>query len=91
VAKDPDYLLSLPQFPRIALSHPTPTGGKVWLGTALETGVSIRWGKPGAKGAVKYIPGMRCRKRNPVLELLNRTLQKLREGYDIVPHETVLP
>ena len=61
------------------------------FGTALETGVSIRWGKPGAKGAVKYIPGMRCRKRNPVLELLNRTLQKLREGYDIVPHETVLP
>ncbi len=88
VANDPD---SLPQFPRIALQQPTPSGGKVWLGTALETGLSIRWGKPGAKGTGKYFPNSRCRRRNSVLELQVRALAKLREGYDIIPSETVLP
>ena len=91
VQADPDYLLSLPQFPRIALESPSSTGGKFWLGAPLETGVSIRWGKLGAQGTVRHIPTRSCLRQNPVLELKKRILQKLHNGYDIIPHETALP
>lgn len=91
VQTDPDYLLSLRQFPRIALESPSPTGGKFWLGVALETGLSMRWGKLGGQGTVRHVSARRCAQKNPVLELKKRVLQKLRSGYDIIPHETVLP
>lgn len=88
---NPDHLLTLPQFPRIALESPSSSGGKFWLGVAMETGVSVRWGKLGTNGTVKHIPLSRCEKGNPVLELKARILSKLHKGYDIIPHETVLP
>jgi predicted DNA-binding WGR domain protein len=88
---NPDHLLSLPQFPRIALESPSTSGGKFWLGVAMETGISVRWGKTGTNGTVKHIPLSQCYADNPVLELKTRILSKLNKGYDIIPHETVLP
>lgn len=91
VQNAPDLLLSLPQFPRIALEKWNASGGKYWLIVAMETGVSIRWGKLGRNGTVKHIALSRCARKNPALELKERVLAKLRNGYDIIPHETILP
>lgn len=91
VQSNPDFLLQLPNFPKIALESPSPSGGKFWLGVAMETGISIRWGKDGAKGTVKHIPLIRCRNHNPVLELKHRFMDKMNSGYSIIIHETKLP
>lgn len=88
---NPDHLLTLPDFPRIALEAPTASGGKFWVGSAMETGISIRWGKIGTAGTVKHIPISQCNQKNPVLELKSRTLSKLAKGYGIMPNETRLP
>ena len=88
---NPDHLLTLSQFPRIALESPSSSGGKFWLGVAMETGVSVRWGKQGTNGTVKHIPLSECDKGNPVLELKNRVMSKIKKGYDLIPHETTLP
>ena len=88
---NPDHLLTLPQFPRIALESPSSSGGKFWLGIAMETGISVRWGKQGTKGTVKHFPLILCERSNPVLELKKRAMSKLNKGYDLIPHETTLP
>ena len=88
---NPDHILSLSQFPRIALEQSTPSGGKFWLGVPMESGVSIRWGKLGTRGTVKHIARSKCRDRNVARELLSRVLEKLHHGYNLIPYETVLP
>ena len=88
---NPDYLLALTQFPRIALESPSPSGGKFWLGVAMETGVSVRWGKLGTQGTVKHFPLTHCFDGDPSQELKRRVLEKINKGYDIIPHETILP
>lgn len=47
VQNDPDFLLTLPKYPRIVLESPSVLGGKFWLGVAMENGLSVRWGKMG--------------------------------------------
>lgn len=91
VQNDPDFLLSLPQYPRTALESPSASGGKFWLGVAMEIGVSVRWGKLGTNGTVKHIAIDQCKNKNPVLELKHRLLSKMSTGYTIIPHETVVP
>ena len=91
VQNDPDFLLTLPQYPRIALESPSPSGGKYWLGVAMETGLSIRWGKHGTQGTVKHIPIAQCGGNNPVRELKRRFISKMNSGYNIMTHETKLP
>jgi len=88
---NPDHLLTLPDFPRIALESPSSSGGKFWVGVAMETGISVRWGKVGTSGTVKHFPLAQCEQGNPVLELKKRALSKVHKGYDIIPHETTLP
>ena len=88
---NPDHLLTLSQFPRIVLESPSSSGGKFWLGIAMETGVSVRWGKLGTNGTVKHIPLSQCEKGNPVLELKNRVMSKHNKGYTLISHETTLP
>ena len=89
--QNPDYLLTLKEFPRIALESQSSSGGKFWLGVAMETGVSVRWGKLGTQGTVKHFPLTHCFDGDPVKELKRRVLEKLKKGYDIIPHETKLP
>lgn len=91
VQSDPDFLLTLPQYPRIALESPSVSGGKFWLGVAMENGLSIRWGKMGTQGTLKHFPLQSCKHNNPVLELKNRFARKIKDGYTIIQHETKLP
>jgi len=91
VQNDPDYLLTLPEFPRIALESPSASGGKFWLGVAMESGVSIRWGRAGTAGTVKHFPLAKCKNHNPVLELKHRFMGKINNGYTIISHETKIP
>lgn len=88
---NPDFLDKLRQLPRIALGKATLDGGKFWLGVITPNGVNLRWGKLGTNGTAKHIPCKQCQQRNSVLELKSRVLLKLRKGYDLIPHETVLP
>ena len=57
----------------------------------METGISVRWGKLGVNGTVKHIPITQCKNKNPVLELKHRLQNKMNNGYNIIPHETVVP
>lgn len=91
VQSNPDLLLTLPEYPRIALESPSTSGGKFWLGVAMETGISVRWGKSGTQGTVKHIPIVQCKNNNPVLELKHRFMSKMNNGYSIIQHETKIP
>ena len=91
VQNDPDFLLTLPEYPRIVLESPSVSGGKFWLGVAMENGISFRWGKLGTNGTVKHFPITQCKSKNPVLELKHRFMSKMNNGYNIVPHETKIP
>ena len=91
VQNDADFLLTLPEYPRIALESPSISGGKFWLGVAMENGLSVRWGKMGTQGTLKHFPLVRCKNNNPVLELRNRFARKINEGYTIIQHEPKLP
>lgn len=53
--------------------------------------MALRWGKIGTKGTTKAIKSDQCRKNNPALELKERILAKLNQGYQIIPHNTQLP
>lgn len=91
VQNDPDFLLTLPEYPRIVLESPSASGGNFWLGVAMENGLSVRWGKMGAHGTLKHFPLSKCKNNNPVLELRNRFARKINEGYNSIPTETKLP
>lgn len=91
VQNDPGFLLTLPAYPRIVLESPSASGGKYWLGVAMENGLSIRWGKMGTQGTLKHFPLDRCKNKNPVLELKQRFMNKINTGYSIMPRETSLP
>ena len=51
VQGNPDFLLTLPEFPRIALESPSASGGKFWLGVAMENA------EEQVKKAADYITG----------------------------------
>lgn len=91
VQNDPDFLLTLPEYPRIALESPSVSGGKFWLGVAMENGLSVRWGKMGAQGTLKHFPLDRCKNKNPLLELKRRFISKMNSGYNLNLQETRLP
>ena len=91
VQGNPDFLLTLPEFPRIALESPSASGGKFWLGVAMESGVSIRLGRAGTAGTVKHFPLAQCKNNNPLLELKDRFMSKIGKGYNLTPHDTRIP
>lgn len=91
VQNDPDFLLTLPEYPRIVLESPSVSGGKFWLGVAIENGLSVRWGKAGTQGTLKHIPIKQCKNKNPLLELKRRFMSKMNTGYNLNLQETRLP
>lgn len=91
VQNDPDFLITLPEYPRIALESPSVSGGKFWLGVAIENGLSVRWGKAGTQGTLKHIPIKQCKNKNPLLELKRRFMSKMNTGYNLNLQETRLP
>lgn len=91
VQNDPDSLLTLPEYPRIVLESPSVSGGKFWLGVAMENGLSVRWGKTGMQGTLKHFPLDRCKNKNSLLELKRRFMSKMNSGYNLNLQETRLP
>ena len=91
VQNNPDSLLTLPEYPHIVLESPSVSGGKFWLGVAMENGLSVRWGKTGTQGTLKHFPLDRCKNKNPLLELKRRFMSKMNSGYNLNLQETRLP
>ena len=91
VQNDPDFLLTLPEYPRIVLESHSVSGGKFWLGVAIENGLSVRWGKTGTQGTLKHFPLDRCKNKNPLQELKRRFMSKMNSSYNLNLQETRLP
>ena len=78
---DPGYLDTLPQLPKIILKN--EASSRFWRGEAFSYALELFRGCSGRSGRSMTIPADDCMDGNPVQELLERSLQKLAEGYHI--------
>lgn len=83
MSADPSFLSTCPSPPSIILEKSNPYGGKFWNGFAQPHGLSIRFGRHGTVGQGRLVEQDRCTNANPVQELMNRALAKIREGYGL--------
>ena len=81
---DPGYLDTLPQLPKIILKN--EASSRFWRGEAFSHALELLCGRSGRRGLT--IPADDCVDGNPVRELLERSLQKLAEGYHL---ESITP
>ena len=81
---DPGYLDTLPQLPQVILKN--EASSRFWRGEAFSHALEILCGRSGRRGLT--IPADDCVDGNPVRELLERSLQKLAEGYHL---ESITP
>ena len=72
---DSGYLDTLPQLPQVILKN--ESSSRFWRGEAFSYALEILRGCSGRSGRSLTIPA----DGNPVQELLERSLQKLSEGY----------
>lgn len=56
---------------------------KIWKVQGDNSGLRIQWGREGTCLQEKTFSPEECTQRNPVMELENRAIQKLREGYSL--------
>ena len=82
-ADDPGYLDTLPQLPQVILKN--EASSRFWRGEAFSHALEVLRGSSGRTGRSLTIPADDCVDGNPVQELLERSLQKLAEGYHIEP------
>ena len=78
---DPGYLDTLPQLLQVILKN--EASSRFWRGEAFSYALEPFRGCPGRSGRSMTIPADDCMDGNPVQELLERSLQKLAEGYHI--------
>ena len=78
---DSGYLDTLPQFPQVILKN--EASSRFWRGEAFSYALELLRGNSGRSGRSLTIPADDCVDGNPVQELLERSLQKLSEGYHI--------
>lgn len=78
---DPDYLDTLPQLPQVILKN--EASSRFWRGEAFSHALELLCGRSEGRGRSLTIPADDCVDGNPVQELLERSLQKLSEGYHI--------
>ena len=76
---DPGYLDTLPQLPQVILKN--EASSRFWRGEAFSHALELLCGRSGRRGLT--IPADDCVDGNPVRELLERSLQKLAEGYHL--------
>ena len=76
---DPGYLDTLPQLPQVVLKN--EASSRFWRGEAFSHALEHLCGRSGRRGLT--IPADDCVDGNPVRELLERSLQKLAEGYHL--------
>ena len=77
--------------PFVHLDKGTPSGGKFWGATATPQGLVLTWGRNGTVGQRVTVNPAQCVNHDPIQELLNRTLKKLREGYVLDRNSTFIP
>ena len=78
---DPGYLDTLPQLPQGILKN--EASSRFWRGEALSHALEGLRGSSGRTGRSLTISADDCMDGNPVSELLERSLQKLAEGYHL--------
>ena len=78
---DPGYLDTLPQLPQVVLKN--EASSRFWRGEAFSHALELLCGRSGRRGRSLTISADDCVDGNPVRELLERSLQKLAEGYHI--------
>ena len=78
---DPGYLDTLPQLLQVILK--IEASSRFWRGEAFSYALELFRGCSGRSGRSMTIPADDCMDGNPVQELLERSLQKLAEGYHI--------
>ena len=78
---DPGYLDTLPQLLQVILKD--EASSRFWRGEAFSYALELFRGCSGRSGRSMTIPADDCMDGNPVQELLERSLQKLAEGYHI--------
>ena len=78
---DPGYLDTLPQLLQVILKN--EASSRFWRGEAFSYALELFRGCSGRSGRSMTIPADDCMDGNPVQELLERSLQKLAEGYHI--------
>lgn len=78
---DPGYLDTLPQLPQVILKN--EVSSRFWRGEAFSYALELFRGCSGRSGRSLTIPADDCVDGNPVQELLERSLEKLSEGYHI--------
>ena len=78
---NPGYLDTLPQLPQVILKN--EASSRFWRGEAFSHALEILCGRSEGRGRSLTIPADDCVDGNPVQELLERSLQKLAEGYYI--------
>ena len=78
---DPGYLDTLTQLPQVILKN--EASSRFWRGEAFSYALELFRGCSGRSGRSMTIPADDCMDGNPVQELLERSLQKLAEGYHI--------
>ena len=78
---DPGYLDTLPQLPQVILKN--EASSRFWRGEAFSHALELLCGRSGRRGRSLTISADDCVDGNPVRELLERSLQKLAEGYHI--------
>lgn len=76
---DPGYLDTLSQLPQVILKN--EASSRFWRGEAFSHALELLCGRSGRRGLT--IPADDCVDGNPVRELLERSLQKLAEGYHL--------
>jgi hypothetical protein len=78
---DPGYLDTLPQLPQVVLKN--EASSRFWRGEAFSHALELLCGRSGRRGRSLTISADDCVDGNPVRELLERSLQKLAEGYHL--------
>ena len=78
---NPGYLDTLPQLPQVILKN--EASSRFWRGEAFSHALEILCVRSEGRGRSLTIPADDCVDGNPVQELLERSLQKLSEGYRI--------
>ena len=78
---DPGYLDTLPQLPQVVLKN--EASSRFWRGEAFSHALELLCGRSGRRGRSLTISADDCVDGNSVRELLERSLQKLAEGYHL--------
>ena len=80
-----------PPFIHLDKASNNSSGGKFWGATVTPQGLVLNWGRANTVGQRVTVDTAQCVNRDPIEEMLNRSIKKLREGYALNPNSTFIP